>query len=69
MNIAEGGMLIMETIKRTRIAIIGLGGIARKVYLPLLTAHPQVEIFGIMNRSLEPVKEIGQAHRIERGTN
>ncbi len=68
MNIAEGGMLIMETIKRTRIAIIGLGGIARKVYLPLLTAHPQVEIVGIMNRSPEPVKEIGQAHRIERGT-
>ncbi|MGQ8874567.1 Gfo/Idh/MocA family protein [Paenibacillus sp. TSA_86.1] len=58
----------METIKRTRIAIIGLGGIARKVYLPLLSVHPRVDIVGIMNRSPEPVKEVGQAYRIERGT-
>ncbi|CAI6063684.1 Putative oxidoreductase YceM [Paenibacillus sp. JJ-100] len=58
----------METIKRTRIAIIGLGGIARKVYLPLLSAHPRVEVVGIMNRSPEPVKEIQQVYRIERGT-
>ncbi|PYE51776.1 Gfo/Idh/MocA family oxidoreductase [Paenibacillus barcinonensis] len=58
----------METIKRTRIAIIGLGGIARKVYLPLLTAHPGVEVVGIMNRSSEPVKEMQRAYRIEQGT-
>ncbi|PQP82208.1 gfo/Idh/MocA family oxidoreductase [Paenibacillus sp. PCH8] len=58
----------METTKRTRIAIIGLGGIARKVYLPLLTAHPNVEIVGIMNRSPEPVKAIQHAYRINRGT-
>ncbi|MDM5276713.1 Gfo/Idh/MocA family oxidoreductase [Paenibacillus silvae] len=58
----------METIKRTRIAIIGLGGIARKVYLPLLTAHPGVEVVGIMNRSSEPVKEVQRTYRIEQGT-
>ncbi|MBB6022912.1 virulence factor [Paenibacillus sp. JGP012] len=58
----------METIKRTRIAIIGLGGIARKVYLPLLTAHPGVEVVGIMNRSSEPVKELQRTYRIEQGT-
>jgi virulence factor len=68
MNSNEGGMLIMETIKRTRIAIIGLGGIARKVYLPLLSAHPHAQIVGIMNRSPEPVKEMQHAYRIERGT-
>lgn len=58
----------METTKRKRIAIIGLGGIARKVYLPLLTAHPNVEIVGIMNRSPEPVKAVQEAYRLERGT-
>ncbi|WP_145322703.1 Gfo/Idh/MocA family protein [Paenibacillus xylanexedens] len=58
----------METTQRKRIAIIGLGGIARKVYLPLLTAHPNVEIVGIMNRSPEPVKAVQEAYRLERGT-
>ncbi|NUU75887.1 Gfo/Idh/MocA family protein [Paenibacillus xylanilyticus] len=58
----------METTKRTRAAIIGLGDIARKVYLPLLTAHPEVEIAGIMNRSAEPVKAIQHTYRLDNGT-
>ncbi|ETT44803.1 dehydrogenase [Paenibacillus amylolyticus] len=58
----------METTQRKRVAIIGLGDIARKVYLPLLTAHPNVEIVGIMNRSPEPVKAVQEAYRLERGT-
>ncbi|MFS0871448.1 Gfo/Idh/MocA family protein [Paenibacillus xylanilyticus] len=58
----------METTKRTRAAIIGLGDIARKVYLPLLTAHPEVEIAGIMNRSPEPVKAIQHTYRLDNGT-
>ncbi|WP_440110621.1 Gfo/Idh/MocA family protein [Paenibacillus sp. QZ-Y1] len=58
----------METTKRTRAAIIGLGDIARKVYLPLLTAHSDVEITGIMNRSPEPVKEIQHTYRLSNGT-
>lgn len=58
----------METTKRTRAAIIGLGDIARKVYLPLLTAHSDVEIAGIMNRSPEPVKEIQHTYRLNNGT-
>lgn len=53
---------------RTRVAIIGLGGIARKVYLPLLTAHSGVEIIGLMNRSAGPVEEMQNLYRIEQGT-
>ncbi|MFC9710101.1 Gfo/Idh/MocA family protein [Paenibacillus sp. NPDC056933] len=58
----------METKKRTRAGIIGLGDIARKVYLPLLSAHSGVEIAGIMNRSPEPVKEIQHTYRLSHGT-
>lgn len=58
----------METTKRTRAGIIGLGGIAHKVYLPLLTAHPDVEIAGIMNRSPEPVTSAQHAYRLDNGT-
>ncbi|MET3940964.1 virulence factor [Paenibacillus sp. PvP094] len=58
----------METTKRTRAGIIGLGGIAHKVYLPLLTAHPDVEIAGIMNRSPEPVAAAQHAYRLDNGT-
>lgn len=58
----------MEKTKRTRAGIIGLGGIAHKVYLPLLTAHPDVEIAGIMNRSPEPVTAAQHAYRLDNGT-
>ncbi|WP_025677208.1 Gfo/Idh/MocA family protein [Paenibacillus massiliensis] len=54
--------------KRTRAAIIGLGGIAQKVYLPLLSAHAHVEIAGLMNRSAEPIERMQQLYRIEQGT-
>ncbi|WP_339273393.1 Gfo/Idh/MocA family oxidoreductase [Paenibacillus sp. FSL W8-0426] len=57
-----------ETTKRTRAAIVGLGGIARKVYLPLLSAHPNVELVGAMNRSPGPVDAAKQLYRLEQGT-
>ncbi|AZK47554.1 Gfo/Idh/MocA family protein [Paenibacillus lentus] len=54
--------------KRTRVAIIGLGSIARKVYLPLLSSHSDVEIVGLMNRSAGAVQDMQNLYRIERGT-
>ncbi|GIP38868.1 virulence factor MviM [Paenibacillus sp. J31TS4] len=47
-----------------RIGIIGLGSIAEKAYLPLLAAHPGVEIAGIMSRRKETVERIGRQYRI-----
>lgn len=58
----------MKITHRKRIAIAGLGDIANKVYLPLLTAHPEVEVVGVMNRSLSKVEEITSLYRLDRGT-
>lgn len=58
----------MDTTKRTRVGIIGLGGIASKVYLPLLSTHSKVEIAGVMNRSIERVENVQQAYRLNNGT-
>ncbi|WP_426451247.1 Gfo/Idh/MocA family protein [Paenibacillus sp. S-38] len=49
---------------RTRIGIIGLGDIARKVYLPLLSADGTVEIAGIASRSEATVEQLGEQYRI-----
>ncbi|MDQ0492155.1 Gfo/Idh/MocA family protein [Paenibacillus brasilensis] len=58
----------MNKQTKTRVAIAGLGGIARKVYLPLLAAHEGVDIIGVMNRSQEPVNSIMEQYRLPRGT-
>ncbi|AOK88830.1 Gfo/Idh/MocA family protein [Paenibacillus polymyxa] len=58
----------MDKQTKTRVAIAGLGGIARKVYLPLLAAHQGVDIVGVMNRSQEPVSFIMEQYRLPRGT-
>ncbi|MCZ8523817.1 MULTISPECIES: Gfo/Idh/MocA family protein [Paenibacillus] len=50
---------------RTRIGIIGLGDIARKVYLPLLSGDESVEIAGIASRSADTVHRTGEQYRIE----
>jgi virulence factor len=49
---------------KKRIGIIGLGDIAQKVYLPLLSRHNGVEIVGLMSRSLATVEHIGEQYRI-----
>ncbi|KAE8558056.1 virulence factor [Paenibacillus jamilae] len=58
----------MDKQIKTRVAIAGLGGIARKVYLPLLSAHQGVDIVGVMNRSQEPVSSTMEQYRLPRGT-
>jgi virulence factor len=49
---------------KKRIGIIGLGDIARKVYLPMLLAHPLAEIIGIMSRKADTVNKIGEQYRL-----
>lgn len=54
----------MNSKRRKRIGIIGLGSIAEKAYLPVLAAHPEVEIVGLVSKTKATVKRIGQLYRI-----
>ncbi|MEC0230303.1 Gfo/Idh/MocA family protein [Paenibacillus alba] len=53
---------------RKRIGIIGLGDIAQKVYLPLLSVNEQVEIAGIMSFTQATVERMKAKYRIPFGT-
>ncbi|MBP1966775.1 Gfo/Idh/MocA family protein [Paenibacillus aceris] len=55
-------------MKRTRIGIIGLGDIAQKVYLPLLSVNEQVDIAGIMSFTPATVERMKAKYRIPFGT-
>jgi virulence factor len=50
---------------KKRIGIIGLGDIAQKVYLPLLSKHEQVNIVGLLSRSEATVNRLGEMYRID----
>ncbi|MDF2720676.1 MAG: gfo/Idh/MocA family oxidoreductase [Paenibacillus sp.] len=50
--------------QKPRIAIIGLGDIAQKAYLPVIAHHPDVELAAVLSRSAETVNRIGDAYRI-----
>ncbi|MFC0214541.1 Gfo/Idh/MocA family protein [Paenibacillus chartarius] len=52
-------------MRKRRIGIVGLGDIARKVYLPLLTSQESVEIVGLQSRTKETVDRIGGQYRID----
>jgi virulence factor len=49
---------------KKRIGIIGLGDIAQKVYLPILSTHTGVEIVGLLSRSEATVARLGEQYRI-----
>jgi virulence factor len=49
---------------KKRIGLIGLGDIAQKVYLPLLTSNEQVEIVGLTSRTAATVNRIADQYRI-----
>ncbi|MFB9325893.1 Gfo/Idh/MocA family protein [Paenibacillus aurantiacus] len=51
--------------KRIQVGIVGIGDIARKAYLPILGVHPQVEIVGLMSRTLASVQAAADPYRIE----
>lgn len=47
-----------------RIGIVGLGDIARKLYLPLLLNRADVDVVGVMSRSRDNVATVGRRFRI-----
>ncbi|WP_409341721.1 Gfo/Idh/MocA family protein [Paenibacillus sp. MBLB4367] len=55
-------------MKRSRIGLIGIGDIARKVYLPLLSQHQTVELAGVMSASAATVERTKATYRIPFGT-
>lgn len=50
---------------RARVAIIGLGSIAAKVYLPELTQRQDVEVVALCSRRRETVENYGGLYRID----
>ncbi|GFZ98251.1 hypothetical protein GCM10008018_50590 [Paenibacillus marchantiophytorum] len=53
---------------KKRIGLIGLGDIAQKVYLPLLSVNESVEIAGIMSSTPTTVERMKAKYRIPYGT-
>jgi virulence factor len=53
---------------RKRIAVIGLGGICQKAYMPILGAQKDLELM-LYNRSPEPLADTQKKYRIDYGTN
>ncbi|WP_150275806.1 Gfo/Idh/MocA family protein [Paenibacillus tepidiphilus] len=51
-----------------RVGLIGLGDIARKVYLPLLSRHDQVEVAGVLSQSPATVQRAITSYRFPKGT-
>lgn len=54
----------MSTSKVT-VGVVGLGSIARKAHLPVLTAHPGVEIIGLASRTGARVAELASQYRLD----
>ncbi len=50
--------------RRKRVALVGIGGIAEKVYLPLLAGHADAEIAGIVSRSEARIRKAAELYRI-----
>ncbi|MDQ0196117.1 Gfo/Idh/MocA family protein [Paenibacillus wynnii] len=58
----------MKDQQRKRIALIGLGDIARKVYLPLLSRHNEAEVVGVLSHSPATVQGTVNSYRFPKGT-
>jgi virulence factor len=53
---------------RKRVAMIGIGDIARKVYLPLLSRHDRAEVVGVLSHSPATVQGAVSSYRFPKGT-
>ncbi|RJQ76771.1 gfo/Idh/MocA family oxidoreductase [Pseudonocardiaceae bacterium YIM PH 21723] len=51
-----------------RVGMVGLGSIAQKVYLPYLSAHPDVDIVSIVSRRQSTVDEALSRYRLAHGS-
>lgn len=50
--------------KKVSMGVAGLGSIARKAHLPVLTAHPEVEIIGLASRTGSQVAALAEQYRL-----
>ncbi|MWV45095.1 gfo/Idh/MocA family oxidoreductase [Paenibacillus sp. HJL G12] len=57
-----------DSIRKRRVAMVGIGDIAQKVYLPLLAHHDHAEVVGVMSRSEETVRRTTERFRFQHGT-
>jgi virulence factor len=55
-------------MSKKRIGLIGLGDIAQKVYLPLLSVNEQVDLVGIMSSTPATVERMKSKYRVPFGT-
>ena len=53
---------------KKKIAVIGLGSICQKAYMPILGAQKDLELM-LYNRSPEPLADTQKKYRIDYGTN
>lgn len=51
-------------MSKITVGVVGLGSIARKAHLPVLTAHPGVEIVGLCSRTGARVAELADQYRL-----
>ncbi|WP_438491606.1 Gfo/Idh/MocA family protein [Paenibacillus sp. IHBB 3054] len=58
----------MNNTARKRVAMVGIGDIARKVYLPLLSRHDQAEVVGVLSHSPATVQGAVRMYRLPKGT-
>lgn len=58
----------MNSNERKRVAMVGIGDIARKVYLPLLSRHDQAEVVGLLSHSPGTVHGAVHSYRFPKGT-
>lgn len=58
----------IKNSRRKRIALIGIGGIARKVYLPLLINRVDIEVVGVISHSEQTVRETVDTFRLTHGS-
>lgn len=54
----------MRLSEKITVGVVGLGSIARKAHLPVLTAHPGVEIIGLASRTGARVPELENQYRL-----
>jgi len=53
---------------KKKIAVIGMGNICKKAYIPILGVNNDLDLM-LYNRSPEPLKEIQEKYRVNYGTN
>jgi virulence factor len=57
---------LTDRTPRTRVGVIGLGSIAKRVYLPELLQRTDVDVVGVASRKLSTAQDIGAQHRVEK---